>query len=650
MPVDDRSHRAPLKISLADSPPLAGRSRHESVPLAHVLCALIISSASILLALWTFSADAPLPFAERTVHAEDSQGQLVSSRSAVPVGGLLVSPMRIPGDAGSHGALKEVLPGTDPVYLHGKIVDSFRHPIPFATLWLDLAPWRVWAEADAKGNFNMPLPDELSRQLREASGSLRIAARAPKHSPSQVLTLDSPPRAELCFVLEQGAARLRLEVVDHAGLPLAGVLVNLAPAPGNPRLASSGVLNQEWMPTPPALTDAWGLLRLDGLAPGEQELRLELQGYSQRQGRLLLIKDEICGRVIELRRSAAVRGVLLRADGGPLGDATVRATSAETLQSFMVRVDARGQFLLSDLPAGAVSLLAESHNNAADLFEARSQLSLACGQLETWNPVLRPVRLIHGRLLDSSGRPLAGWRVETRERDRRLQAETDENGAYALPAPEQSTLSELAFFHPAAGRGFPTRLEAMTLREEQVDDLVLEPGEAAVARVTGRVLLPSGQPAVGETLVLQRKHDRIYVPLSIDQEGYFASPPLPPGLYVPVFPQHGLGWTPDQALRVEGYEQVDLGTFQLPQLGRLSLLTSTTDRYTQKFNMALDLLRPGIEEDFRLPIFAGMLEVPLDLALAPGTYELNFPGEGVDGISFQIESGANTLAVLTPPK
>jgi hypothetical protein len=643
MPTDERSTRTRLNL------PVAGRRLLEFEPLAHVLFALALSGASLLMAVWTLWPSSEQQGGTSFVHAAETHAAELEApwNASLSLAEVHQSP-RIEA--------QDPLPWASPLdsaspalRLRGTVVDEFWRPIPYAALWVDRSPWKQWAVSDAFGVFDVKVPKKWVEQLQSTTNSLRIAARSARYAPSRILSLSQVPSTSLQLVLAERGASLNLEFTDETGSPLQGVRVRLDSVPGADCSALERQLESKRMPAPPTVSDNWGLARLEGLAPGPQEVVFERAGFSRRQGRITLLPGDVSTRIIVMKRSASLQGHLVRADGGPLQQSLVRATCEETLEVFETHTDHSGHYVLSDLPAGSIQLFARGPERVLLRVEARTRRELSGGQIEHWSPTLYRVQRISGQLLASSDRPLEGWRVEVRDADAAGESTsslTDANGAYELPAGNPSGMRFISFFHPDAGRGIPTRSQSLQGRDGHVDDVELEEDETHVSRLTGRVLNPFGHAAAGVHLVLHRSLGRDFVQVDVDDDGRFGTPPIPPGLYIPVFSQHGMGWTPDNPIRMEGIEEFDIGTLQLPLQGRLSVMTSTADRYSEQRELALDLLRPGISPEFRLPIFRGSLEAPVEIVLAPGDYELSFPGILAPPVVVHIESGECTVYTL----
>ena len=300
------------------SPPPAPRRARELEPLVHVLCALSLSGASTLLALWTLWPTAESNFEATAVYAMEPG---TASKPVIPVSDPAVgarTPTRASVSHGPGGASPIQSAPNNSVFLGGDVVDGFGRQVPFAAIWIDLEPWQELAEADARGQFTAKLPKQWLEKSRSASTPLRIAARAAGYAPSQVLSLEHLPDERVRLMLPRGGAALRVETQDQAGLPLGGVRVSITPAP---ELHPHGSLQLNPMPTPPLTTDAWGLAHFEGLAPGPHRWRLEKPGYSSRAGRITLRAGELSVQQSELREDASLRGQLSMADGSPPGPA-----------------------------------------------------------------------------------------------------------------------------------------------------------------------------------------------------------------------------------------------------------------------------------------------------------------------------------------
>ncbi|MFT7486436.1 MAG: hypothetical protein ACI9F9_002291, partial [Candidatus Paceibacteria bacterium] len=392
-----------------------GQPVQERESLVHIFFALATSATIACLAIWTL-----WPQARNRVQSEGlvlaAESTRALARRALPgdhlprTRGSQLSATRAPLVAEPSASTLE---GASLRRVHGTVVDEFWNPVPYAEVWIDDGKWRVLTLADERGEFTETLDENPDAgPLVEGSG-IQLGARANNHGPSRVQPLSSFPADNVRLVLAGHGAGLRIEVRDELGAPLANVQLSLTPTDGD-----------EWeddaslrLPAPAACSDRWGGLRLDGLAMGEHELRLQKKGFSARTGRVFLEHGGISRRSIEMRATAQLEGHMSRVDGGSVNATRITITSSDGLQELKTMTDPFGEFSLGGLPSGYVQLLASKTCGNGRLFQCRRELFLTPGESAYWDPILSEVQSLSGRLLDDSGQPLVGWRVELRGDD-----------------------------------------------------------------------------------------------------------------------------------------------------------------------------------------------------------------------------------------
>jgi RNA polymerase sigma factor (sigma-70 family) len=299
-------------------------------------------------------------------------------------------------------------------------------------------------------------------------------------------------------------------VSERGGAPLAGVEVLFrlpfwASAPGFSHLA--------------ARTDDRGRWRIDGVAPGIQEVCVRLPtGTVRNEGSVLLPGPERLDIVLDLGASIAGR-VVDAATGGPIAGAVVAATVQPPGPPFRAAYPralsgADGSFVLSDLPEGQLSGLVavrEGYLTCTPLGEPDSRILLEAGV-----PLRRDLRMergvvVRGRVADTAGDLLPGATValifEGEGSGTEPKAKTDSRGDYSLrvrggrralflvredrhPHPDTPPNAEQAF---QQGRAPDSLVVVLPETGEVVRDFILPLG----GTVEGRVADPDGKPVAG---------------------------------------------------------------------------------------------------------------------------------------------------------
>ena len=277
--------------------------------------------------------------------------------------------------------------------------------------------------------------------------------------------------------------------------------------------------------------------------------------------------------------TAAISGRVTAETGAPLRRAEVRATSNGGLTRFTT-TDTDGRYVVRDLPAGAFTLhISKSgfvplYFGQRRPFERRTTLQLVPGTRVSADVRLPRAGAITGRIVDRTGEPVMGVRVQALRRRmvegvRGLQATgaadtTDDQGSYrvyGLPPGEYYVAAtprrvEDVTGRPAAGallgRGTPIYYPGTANRDEAQRIAVDVSGEARAdlqltevrtSRVSGIVLSSNGTPAAGAMVSLLSRDLSIgatdvvdgLLPLQLqddaDANGRFELEGVPPGSF-----------------------------------------------------------------------------------------------------------------------
>jgi len=535
------------------------------------------------------------------------------------------------------------------------VIDQLGCGIEGAEVWADDGELRLYGRSGPSGSFALELDRRRVEQRLAAELPVLVGARHSAHGPS-VLSPWLPTReVELLLVLRGRGATLHLEILDPSGGPIEGALVVLGDRPGASGVDGLDVLGgrgvrRPLVPAPPGTSNTWGEVLFEGLEPGRRSISLFAHGYCPRHGFVELLAGEFADRQIRMEYACSVSGRLVRDDGLPVVGGRVLGRGERPLSEVQAVCDANGGYSLEHLPAGLVQLFAECRSEGRVTHTASTVLLVEPHREGAWSPVLTRQEEIHGRLVDARRAPLSGWRVELHTEEKASEpirtTSTDLDGRFSLPIAAPGTPADLFVFHPLSAGSIETRVvrDVRADTTEHVEQL--DPGEDQSVPIRGRITLPDGEPAISIEFVLHRLGSaQNYRAWADEFDGSFESPLLPPGDYVLIFPSHGRGWTPDTLFHVEAGEPLDIGTIELRETGQLELLPSSQGRISQTLRIRIDLVRQGISRSFLLPIFAGMVDLPLELDLAPGGYRLVIPDRSVRPVAFDIRSGETTQVV-----
>ena len=236
--------------------------------------------------------------------------------------------------------------------------------------------------ADAHGAFELALPpvhDAVTLQFTRSRPDTTITT-----SPRTFVAGDEPPQDLLVFAFVRDC-RIRGTVTDESGSPIDGSWVKVGRDDEPVRCEPDGSFRI-------VVSATYGDVSLVAGAPGHAPAKQNVK-----------VKDRAAGAEASFRLKDAVRfaGRVVAIDGAPVQDATV--CTSETW-SCPARTDAEGRFELWLDPLLDTRTAYTTH---AGYLEVQSRLTAA--QLaEPCEIVLRRGAGVRGRVVDGSGRPVAG--------------------------------------------------------------------------------------------------------------------------------------------------------------------------------------------------------------------------------------------------
>lgn len=575
------------------------------------------------------------PFRSERSARTDAEG-----RCEVP--GLAPGLIAIYGDVGGGGSVtveagehREVTlaipPGTE---VRGRVVDAAGQGVASAAVWLsdygNTDNGHLVATSAADGAFT----------LRGVGGGRQIAAFAAGHGPAPLQRVEGRPGEAIEITLQLGA---RGAVVFGAvrtpdGMPAAAEVRLERGAGGleDPRLAPRLVR-----------TDPAGGFRLDGVAPGTATLRVRAAGCAPWAVDVDLQPGEQRQQDVQLRREGRVFGTVRDGAGAPVAGAEVRHGEYARFATAFTKTNARGQFRLTGLPAGVVSVSATKDETGT----ATARLSLVAGVPQEWNPVLDAGRVLRVRLVGGEREPLIDWVVDAAclkplPGTRRLwseQTRSDENGGIRIAGCPDGDL-RLEIRDPSYGR-VPVR----TVPDARADgaELVVEIGEDVLptASLRGAVLDAAGRPpADGGSVRARRSGSRYAETADLDPAtGRFDLPALAPGDYRLVVSTEG---HPDETLATAVLvprQVTDLGELRLTRAGAVQLAVDGVVGGFAPFERVLITPAEG------RPVAELRAAPPAPEPLLPGRYQLIATGTGVAPVRVWVDVTAGVTATATLP-
>lgn len=276
--------------------------------------------------------------------------------------------------------------------------------------------------------------------------------------------------------------------------------------------------------------------------------------------------------------TASITGRITTADtGAPLRRVEVRAIGESGI-SRLTTTDGDGWYQVRDLPAGTFTVHAAKtgfvplYHGQRRPFERRATISLAEGQRATVNLALPRAGAITGRVVDGTGEPVMGARVQAMRirmvnGQRGLQSvgagdTTDDMGAYRLYAlppgdyfvtvlprrveprpgvrtqPTQSADATLIYFPGTASRQEAQRIAVGASSEARADVHLVS---IRASTISGTILTSAGAPAAGamvglmaDDLQLSPEADALRMMQLRDDagaDGSFEIVGVPPGVY-----------------------------------------------------------------------------------------------------------------------
>lgn len=427
--------------------------------------------------------------------------------------------------------------------VRGQVVDPQGVPVPGAWISAELEqpgdrPPSGGVEPSADGGASDPAGAFELRRLRPGLGyALRVERPGYLSAAASVVTPDrGSPQAPLKIVL-QPSPRVFGQVQDSQGRPISGAEVDVAAAAPKTRL--SRILPEA---AARATTDGQGRFTFAGLPAAELDLVVRKGGFAAETFRGLRLPSNQpavdLGKIV-LRPGAAIRGRVVDSRQRPI--AAARIYEVEDLRRFEALADSlageepaarsssRGDFTLPDLPAGsAVHVLV-----VAEGYRPEGLRGVRVPTAQPLTVTLAEAFTAHGRVLEESGEPVPGAKVELSWQEvlpgvpgdlpvggaLYRNSTTDSEGRFTLAGVPggASEISILAY----AFRPLERQRLVLPLADSATEPtFVLERG----ALLEGRVATSDGRPVAGARI--DAGTARIAVS---DDEGLYALAGLDPG-------------------------------------------------------------------------------------------------------------------------
>lgn len=276
--------------------------------------------------------------------------------------------------------------------VRGEAVGGDGVPAPYAEIFVSppfaVGSWHV-ATADGAGRFTIegvaPFQMLWGRSSRWCSEFAQELGDE----------LGGSKELELRVVMTQPARSVRGVVYTYDGAPAVGAVVAAGLSSPTQRMDPSTDVLRTVAPGSHVLTDKNGQFELAGQSDDILRLSVKYKGCAPWETALFDDRDPAPFMTIRLEREAVLRGVVRNECGEALSNAVVSWRRAGDVFHLAQRSDALGQFEMSGLPSGAVTLNASHRMHTP----ASISLNLVKAEAAQWNPVLSAGSTLRGRLV-----------------------------------------------------------------------------------------------------------------------------------------------------------------------------------------------------------------------------------------------------------
>lgn len=467
----------------------------------------------------------------------------------------------------------------------------------------------------------------------------QLGAEHPGYGPSPMFLIppaadptEPPVRHTLHLTLLSRHATVEARVRDPRGRPVSGAELELR-AFGN---APAGAT----LPAPPvrAHTDDNGMVTIRGLRPGDLEFAVRAKGHAGARGKTRCMAGRATVLEIALPASGEVHGFVETMDGVRVAGARIWSGAASDFASVSTTSDAEGAFRLEHMPVGTHELTAREGSSwipVPGARRARTQMQVVPGEVTHWLAVLEPAldsTALRGEVVDTSDRPLAGWRVVARAGGRLASARTDATGTFAVERPA-ATACDLLVYAPETPPGAFASAVRLAVDGDGAPLRIVVDLAAPVATMVARVVT-SEQAPLAATFACYHHERRETVQFRARDDGTLAVPRVPPGT-LDVYIEHpGYAPTAQKRLEVRAHTPVDLG---LVVLGAAAALHGTVTGPGRSLPEQLEITLLTKGRRLTAEYTAGTYRFA---AAPPGQHVMQVQGPGVCATNFVVQLSA----------
>ena len=406
-------------------------------------------------------------------------------------------------------------------------------------------------------------------------GRISMGARASGFVPSLLrgMNLNEKKSDTLVIVLQPAAAELTVVVVDPTGVPVEGAraAVGIFGRQNQPRRGADGK-DEYTMPTL-TKTDAHGIARLGGLAPGKWSLQVKAEGFSSHTDEVEVFPVHAGGQATPIERQVrlpeliVIEGHVRDGHGLPIEKVYVGYGRHGHLTSGSASTRADGSYRLSGAPAGSVRMRAQRKG-----LDRRETIETLPGRTHRWDVEFAAERKVHGSITwedgtAASGASFSAWSIGSKPSWHTFD-NTDEKGLFVLEMPEH--VKSVRVQVRTAGTFYQVVHEG-PLPEGNLD-LVLGAAHRPSATIRGRIMSPDGKALGGADLWHALVGQGNSSPIEVDAEGHFEKK-VTPGTYNLRIEMAGLA-RKREVVEVGLDEEKDLGEITL---GHPAALRVTVD-------------------------------------------------------------------------
>ncbi|HEX6813028.1 MAG TPA: sigma-70 family RNA polymerase sigma factor [Planctomycetota bacterium] len=273
--------------------------------------------------------------------------------------------------------------------------------------------------------------------------------------------------------------------------------------------------------------DDEGRFRAVGLGAGAQPVQVRARGFAPWRGTCEVSPGVTSNLEVQLVPGATIRGHVRAADGTAVAEARLGVGDfADLLAWSGARSDKNGLFVLTDLPAGPLELLA-SHEHAG---KASRRVDTTAGEVTACDLQLSRGLELRGRVVREDGAPVSRAEVICWWRGGNRGTSTDALGRFTIANCLEGS-SESTVTVSVGGPGIEELRQASIDPRAGEAELRVRAIAAPSARLTGTFVDPAGRPMAGLTVLAGREGRSVTerVEATTGADGRFAFGPLVPG-------------------------------------------------------------------------------------------------------------------------